>query len=368
MNDIREKISKKSSKFPKGIFLLLCIIFLYGFVVLHSASTHQLAFWSYKQLTIFFICLPITILIAFIDIKFIFNHCYFFYFFTLLLLIIVEISGKTSMGATRWINLGIIKIQPSELAKISIVLVLAKYLHKLNEDELNQFKHMLLPAILVFIPSLLIVKQPDLGTGIITILVSGIVFYSAGIKVKYFIRLTIFFIFLIPFIYLNLHEYQKNRIRIFLNPELEPLGSGYNIIQSKIAIGSGGFFGKGLFCGTQSHLSFLPEYQTDFIFSFLTEEFGFIGGIILLLLYSIMIIFNLIVSINAKSKFIKLFIIGINSIFFCHIFINIAMVMGLVPVVGVPLPLISYGGTMLVTMMICFGLIINAAINQHKNI
>jgi rod shape determining protein RodA len=227
---------------------------------------------------------------------------------------------------------------------------------------------LILPLIASIIPIALVIKQPDLGTGIITLIVVCFMFFAAGVKRIYFIISGVAGLAAMPAIWFMLYDYQRSRILTFIDPEADPLGKGYNIIQSKIAIGSGGLFGKGLLSGTQGPLSFLPEYETDFIFSFLTEELGFIGGIMLLVLYSLIIISSLSVAINCRSKFAKLLTIGIVTLFFCHIFINIAMVMGLLPAVGVPLPLISYGRTMMVSMLLGFGLIMNAAVNRHKNL
>lgn len=363
-----EKIIHKIKKIPITVPCVASVICLYGFVILYSAAGGQIQPWAYKQMIIFGIFMPISLIIAIIDIKYIYRLSYVFYTLVLVLLIAVAISGKTAMGATRWINLGIFHIQPSEPAKIAIVLMLARYFHSSEDYKISSISHLIIPIIGVLIPAALIIKQPDLGTGMITIIVVTIIFFSIGLKVRYFIIAGVTALAALPVIWSYLYTYQKNRVLIFLDPERDPLGSGYNIIQSKIAIGSGGFFGKGLLGGTQSHLSFLPEYETDFIFSFLTEELGFVGGVSLLMLYSILIISSLAVSINSRSKFAKIMVVGLVSIFFSHIFINIAMVMGLLPAVGVPLPLISYGGTMMVSMLISFGLIMNAGVHQHSSL
>jgi len=311
--------------------------------------------------------MPISILIAIIDLRIIYNFAYTFYITTLLLLLFVELMGKSVMGATRWLDLGFFTIQPSELVKVSVVMMLAKFFHEQNSSNASDFT-LILPLIASIIPIALVIKQPDLGTGIITLIVVCFMFFAAGVKRIYFIISGIAGLAAMPAIWFMLYDYQRSRILTFIDPEADPLGKGYNIIQSKIAIGSGGLFGKGLLSGTQGPLSFLPEYETDFIFSFLTEELGFIGGIMLLVLYSLIIISSLSVAINCRSKFAKLLTIGIVTLFFCHIFINIAMVMGLLPAVGVPLPLISYGRTMMVSMLLGFGLIMNAAVNRHKNL
>lgn len=368
MNEFNERFVIKLRQVPYIIPLLVTIISVYGFVLLYSASGGELSPWASRQIIVFAIYLPIAIFIALIDIRFIYQCSYLFYLITLFLLILVEFTGKKAMGATRWIDLGIIHIQPSELVKISTVLMLSKYFHEIDENKISNLTALIPPLIAVLIPAALIIKQPDLGTGIITLIVALVIFFAVGVRLLYFALGGIGILCLIPVIWMSLHDYQKSRVLIFFDPERDPLGKGYNIIQSQIAIGSGGFTGKGLLSGTQSHLSFLPEYQTDFIFSFLTEELGFLGGALLLILYAFLIIMSLAIGINSRTRYIKLMVVGIASIFFSHIFINIAMVMGLLPVVGVPLPLMSYGGTMMVTMLVSFGLIMNAGVNQRSNI
>lgn len=368
MSHPKDILLRKINKLPMAIPALVILICLYGFVLLYSAAGGNFHPWASKQILVFCIYMPIAFLIALIDLRFIFNSSYYFYFLTVLLLVFVELFGKKAMGATRWIDLGFTRLQPSELVKISIVLMLARYFHKLRDHKISNIWSLAFPIVAVLIPVSLIIKQPDLGTGVLTIIVAGIMMFAAGVSIVFFAATGFLALASIPIIWFGLHNYQKNRILVFLSPEREPLGAGYNIIQSKIAIGSGGLTGKGLLSGTQGHLSFLPEYQTDFIFAFLSEELGFLGGIVLLLLYSILIIFSLGIAVNARSRFAKLVAIGITSIFFSHVFINIAMVMGGVPVVGVPLPLVSYGGTMMASMLIGFGLIMNAGVNQHSNI
>ncbi|MFK7968081.1 MAG: rod shape-determining protein RodA [Rickettsiaceae bacterium] len=365
---MKEKFLIKLHKIPISVPFFITIICIYGFIVLYSAAGGKLEPWAYRQIIIFCIFMPLSLIISLIDTSIIYKFSYLFYFCVLLLLVTVTIAGKTVMGATRWIDLGLFHIQPSELAKIAIVLMLARYFHTIQNQNISSISNLVLPIIGVLIPVALMIKQPDLGTGIITVIVATIIFFAIGIRRLYFIIVGASCIISLPVIWSLLHDYQKKRVLIFLDPGGEPLGAGYNIIQSKIAIGSGGLFGKGLLNGTQSHLSFLPEYETDFIFSFLTEELGFVGGVILLTLYFMLIVSSLAVAINSKSTFKKLMVVGLTAIFFSHVFINIAMVMGIMPVVGVPLPFVSYGGTMMVTMLISFGLIMNAGVHQHSNI
>ncbi len=363
-----EKFLTKFKKIPISIPFLIIIICTYGFVILYSAAGGKIEPWAYRQIIIFCIFMPLSLIVSLIDTSFIYKFSYLLYFCVLSLLVTVTIAGKTIMGATRWIDLGIFYIQPSEPAKIAIVLMLAKYFHNNKDQDIFSIRSLIIPILGVLIPVALMIKQPDLATGMVTVITATIIFFAIGIRIKYFIVIGISCLASLPIIWSLLHNYQKNRILVFLDPGREPLGAGYNIIQSKIAIGSGGFFGKGLLNGTQSHLSFLPEYETDFIFSFLTEELGFVGGIVLLILYFMIITSSLAVAINAKAIFTKIMVIGLISIFFSHVFINIAMVMGTIPVAGIPLPFISYGGTMMVSMLISFGLIMNAGVHQHNNI
>jgi rod shape determining protein RodA len=365
---VKEKFLIKLHKIPISVPFFITIICIYGFIVLYSAAGGRIEPWAYRQIIIFCIFMPIALIISLIDTSVIYKFSYFLYFCVLLLLVVVTIAGKTAMGGTRWIDLGFFHIQPSEPAKIAIVLMLARYFHTIQNQNISSISNLILPIIGVLIPVALIIKQPDLGTGIITIIGATIIFFAIGVRTLYFVIVGASCVMSLPVIWSLLYDYQKKRVLIFLDPGGEPLGAGYNIIQSKIAIGSGGLFGKGLLNGTQSHLSFLPEYETDFIFSFLTEELGFIGGLVLLILYFILIVSSLAVAINSKSTFKKLMVVGLTSIFFSHVFINIAMVMGMMPVVGVPLPFVSYGGTIMVTMLISFGLIMNAGVHQHSNI
>jgi rod shape determining protein RodA len=365
---LQKKYFEKIKKIPITLMLLISLICSIGFVVLYSASGGNIQPWAYKQILICLIFLPIVIIIAIIDIKFIFQLSYIVYFWVVILLISVELFGSISMGAKRWIDLGFIRLQPSEPTKLAIVLMLARYFHQLQTEDFGKFYKILLPLIGVIFPALLIIKEPDLGTGVIIIIIASAIFLAAGFKVRNFIIIGVIVVSCIPVIWQVMHDYQKKRVMVFLNPEQDPLGAGYNIIQSKIAIGSGGLLGKGLIQGTQSHLEFLPEHQTDFIFATFAEEFGFVGSLLLLALYAFVIIISLMIAVNCRAMFSKLMVIGITAILFSHVFINIAMVMGLLPVVGVPLPFISYGGTMMVSMLIGFGLIMNAQIHQHSNV
>ncbi len=358
---------KKIRRIPFSIPLLTSLICIYSFALLYSAAGGSIHPWAYKQMMVFCLFMPISIVIAIIDIRILYKFTYIFYFVTLIALVVVDVMGKTAMGATRWLDLGFISLQPSELVKVAVIMILARYFNEYDEYKIRDFS-LIKPIIIAILPISLVIKQPDLGTGMITLMVAAVIFFASGVRMIYFNVAGGAFLAALPSAWYMMHEYQRNRVLTFLNPERDPLGTGYNIIQSKIAIGSGGLFGKGYMSGTQGHLKFLPEYQTDFIFSFLTEELGFIGGMILISLYALLIMRCLIVALNCRSRFAMLMGIGLTSLFFFHVFINVAMVMGLLPVVGIPLPLVSYGRTTMVSMLIGFGLIMNTAVNQRNNL
>lgn len=352
-------------RLPKMIIFLVLLLVLIGIIALYSAADGNFRPWASKQILLFCFSIPLVFIISLINVRTLYQLAYPAYFVSLLLLIAVEILGHTAMGATRWLEIASIKLQPSEPAKFAIILMLAKYFNDHSMQDLNQWSKLITPAVAVLIVTALIIKQPDLGTGLITIITSGMVFIGAGISARKILITLFSCLALAPIAWNFLYDYQKRRIENFLNPEADPFGSGYNIVQSKIAIGSGGFSGKGFLQGTQSHLSFLPEHQTDFIFAFLAEEFGFIGGVGIIILFAALIAAIINVSVNCRNIFLKLVTQGVANLIFCHVFINVAMVMGVLPAVGVPLPFISYGGTMIVSMMIGIGLIVNANINSN---
>lgn len=358
---------KKFHQIPFTIVFLVTLVACFGFVLMYSAAQGNLYPWAIRQIIHFIIFMPIMIIISLVDLKTWYRSAYLLYYLALFLLIAVHLLGYTAMGATRWINLGIIKLQPSELMKICIIFALARYFHDLRYKPIT-LKDLFIPSIILILPAALIIKQPDLGTGLILLMLGVMLFFIAGVKRWVFILGLIGISVALPIIWQFLHEYQKNRILTFIDPERDPLGSSYNVIQSKIAIGSGGFLGKGFMKGSQSQLQFLPEHQTDFIFTMLCEEWGMLGGVILLLFFSILIFYCYLIALNSRSIFGKLLALGITTMFFLHIFINIGMVMGLLPAVGVPLPLLSYGGTMMVTILIGFGLVMNVHIHSKDRI
>ncbi|MES2214720.1 MAG: rod shape-determining protein RodA [Pseudomonadota bacterium] len=361
-------IIKKIHNLPFALIALITILSGYGVLILYSAAAGSMDPWGYKQLANFLIFMPIAILIALIDLNTIFRYAYIPYCIALLLLIFVHMFGYTAMGAKRWVVIAGLRLQPAELAKIGIVLCLARYFHMMQTSDLHRTSKLLFPIGLLGIPAAFIIKQPDLGTGLLTLIVGMTIFFASGVDLKKMAIAAVTSVISMPILWCFLHDYQKKRILVFLNPELDPLGAGYNIIQSKIAIGSGGVFGKGIGMGTQSHLDFLPEHQTDFIFASLAEEFGFMGVGLLIILYTAVLYIIMSIAINARSIFGKLVVVGIGTIFFSHAFINIAMVAGLLPVVGLPLPFISYGGTMMASMLCGFGLIMNVHVHKHMHI
>lgn len=351
-----------------GLVLLITIIAGIGFSALYSAGGGSLDPWADKQMARFAVGLAVMLALALTDIRHWMRFAYAFYLLALVLLVAVELVGRIGMGAQRWLDLGVIHVQPSEIMKISIILALARYFHGLNPEEVGQIRWLIVPLALVLIPVGLVMKQPDLGTAMLLLMTSGAVFFFAGVRLWKFALVIIGGVASLPVAWNFLHDYQKKRVLIFLDPEQDPLGSGYHILQSKIALGSGGFMGKGFLQGTQSHLSFLPEKQTDFIFTMLAEEHGLVGALVLIALYILVLAYGYAISVRARSQFGRLAAGGITAMLFLYVFINIAMVSGVVPVVGVPLPLVSYGGTAMMTLLVGFGLLMGVYIHRDVEI
>ena len=348
--------------------LLVCATAAIGVAMLYSAANGSFDPWASRQTLRFGVGLGVMIVVALIDVRFWFKYAYLFYFLALVLLAAVEVAGSVGMGAQRWISLGPANVQPSEVMKIGLILALARFFHGRSVEEVGNPIYLIMPLVLVIAPVALVLRQPDLGTAGILIMASGALFFLAGVRVWKFALVGAAGLAAIPVIWQFLFDYQKKRVLFFLNPERDPLGSGYHIIQSKIALGSGGLFGKGFLQGTQSHLSFLPEKQTDFIFTMLAEEFGLIGGLVLIGLYLLLLIYGFAISLRSRNQFGRIVGMGITTIFFLYIFINIAMVMGLIPVVGAPLPLISYGGTAMVSLLFGFGLLMGVYVHRDVTI
>ena len=349
--------------------LLFCLILLsiVSVLVMYSTDGGQVLYHTESHFIKLLTFFSLMIVISFFNIRLWHITSYFIYFIIILLLIWVSTYGIKVSGSQRWINLYFIVLQPSELMKIGIILCLAKYYHRLKIDNINSFTSILVALSIILVPIILVLSQPDLGTSILIALSGLIILWLAGVKMKYFFISFITFLISLPFIISFLKPYQKLRILTFLDPDRDPLGAGYQIIQSKIAIGSGGLSGKGFLKGTQSYLEFLPEKHTDFIFTLFSEEFGFIGSICLLLIYSIIIIRIIRIGVISRSDFAKLFCFGFAFAIFVYIVVNLCMVLGLLPIVGSPLPILSYGGSSMLATMIGFGIVLSAKIN-HKQI
>ena len=349
------------------VFLVMTIAGV-GCLMLYSAANGSWTPWAYRHVLRFGIGLTIMLAISLVDIRFWMRTAYLGYMVALLLLGAVEIMGEIGMGAQRWIDLGLFQLQPSEVMKICLVLALARYFNGLTYEEVGNPLNLIIPLLMVAMPALLVLKQPDLGTALMMIAGSGAIFFLAGVRIWKFLALIAAGVAAVPIVWGFLREYQQKRILTFLNPESDPLGSGYHILQSKIALGSGGIFGKGFLKGSQSHLNFLPEKQTDFIFTMLAEEFGMVGASCLIGLYVLVLAYGFAIAIRARSQFGRLVALGVTTTLFLYLFINVAMVMGLIPVVGVPLPMISYGGTAMLTMMIGLGLLLGVSIHRDVRI
>lgn len=367
INQEKVPLSEKLEQLNWLLISLIIILAFVGFLMLYSAGGGSFYPWLIRQLGFFCIFFPLMIFIAITDIKIWFKAAYFFYAIALSLVIIVDVMGHNAMGATRWFRIGSLTIQPSEIMKVCTVFALARYFYSIEADNIGKIKYVIAPLLLIGIPTIFIFHQPDLGTATILAAVGISVLFMAGVKMWKFASVGAAILVAIPFVWnFVLYDYQKQRVLTFLNPNNDPLGSGYNIIQSKIAIGSGGVFGKGYLNGTQGQLNFLPEKQTDFIFTMLSEELGFLGSFFTIAVYSSIIAICISIAMKTKHQYGRLLTIGIINIFFLHMFINMGMVMGLIPVVGAPLPFVSYGGTIMASMMIGFGLILN--VDLHKNV
>ncbi|WP_440651793.1 rod shape-determining protein RodA [Candidatus Pelagibacter sp. HIMB1495] len=352
-------------------YILLISIFLLSILslfVMYSTDGGEILFHTKSHFSKMVVFFPLMILIAFFNIRWWHNFSYLFYISVILLLIYVSFFGIKSSGSRRWMDLYFFNLQPSELMKIAIILCLAKYYHRVKIENVNSVTSIMTVITIILIPIIMVLSQPDLGTSILIASSGLIVLWLGGVKIKYFIYSFIVFLISLPFVISFLKPYQKLRILTFLDPDRDPLGAGYQIIQSKIAIGSGGLEGKGFLKGTQSYLDFLPEKHTDFIFTLFSEEFGFIGSVGLLVLYSIIIIRILRIGAISRSNFSRLFCFGFAFAIFIYIVVNLSMVLGLLPIVGSPLPIMSYGGSSMLATMIGFGIVLSAKINHKQMI
>lgn len=350
------------------LVLLVTLTASVGFAMLYSVAGGRFEPWALRQIVRFAVGLGIMVAVALIDIRIWLRYAYVIYAIALVLLVAVELVGRVGMGAQRWLDLGVIQVQPSEIMKIALVLSLARYFHTLDPDDIRRVRWLVAPILMALAPAALVLKQPDLGTAMMLLLGAAALFFVAGVRVWKFAVVAGAAVAALPIAWQFLRDYQKKRVLIFMNPEQDPLGAGYHILQSKIALGSGGMFGKGFMQGTQSQLNFLPEKQTDFIFTTFAEEMGLVGGLVLLALYALLIIYGYGIAFRSRSQFGRLVGVGITAMLFIYVFINIAMVSGLVPVVGVPLPMVSYGGTAMMTLLVGFGLLMGVYVNRDLEI
>ena len=358
-------------KFKSFDYILLVCILLLGFislVTMYSTDGGEILFHTKSHFFKLIIFTLMMLVFSFINIKFWFSIGYFFYLLVIGLLVWTYFFGIKASGSQRWIDLYFINLQPSELMKICIILCLAKYFHRMKLENVNSIYTIITSLIIILLPMGLVIVQPDLGTSLL-ISISGIaVLWFSGINYKYFIYTVLGFLISLPFIISFLKPYQKLRVLTFLNPDRDPLGAGYQIIQSKIAVGSGGLFGKGFLKGTQSYLEFLPEKHTDFIFTLFSEEFGFVGSAFLLMIYVIIIYRIIAIGASSRSYFAKLFCYSFGASIFVYITINMSMVLGLLPIVGSPLPIMSYGGSSMLATMIGFGVVMSARVHNQQSI
>ena len=369
---IQSSLSNQSTFFQKirSIdYLLIFTVIAIGVIscfAMYSTDGGELNYHTKNHAIRLGLFFSLMIFISFINIKTWHSLGYLFYLVVLGLLIWASLFGITASGSQRWINLYFINLQPSELMKIAIILCFAKYYHRIQLSNVNKLKNIVIPILIIFIPTALVISQPDLGTSVLIVLSGIIVLWLAGVNIKYFFYSSIAFIISAPFVISFLKPYQKLRILTFFDPDKDPLGAGYQIIQSKIAVGSGGLTGKGFLKGTQGYLEFLPEKHTDFIFTLFSEEFGFVGSLVLLILYAILILRIIRIGALSRSFFGKFFCYGFGSAIFVYVTVNMSMVLGLLPIVGSPLPILSYGGSSMLATMIGLGIVMSTKIYSRQ--
>ena len=352
-------------------YFLIFIVIMIGAIsvfAIHSTEGGEFSYYTKNHLIRLVAFFVMFLFLSFVKITFWYRNAYMFYLICLFLLIIVMLFGITASGSKRWVNLYFLNLQPSELMKIAIIVCFARYYHRIQRVDILDYRFLLIPVVLIIIPCYLVVTQPDLGTAILIAGSGIVVIWIAGLNIKYFVYSSLLFLVSFPFVVSILKPYQKSRILTFFNPERDPLGAGYQIIQSKIAIGSRGFFGKGYLKGTQNYLEFLPEKHTDFIFTLFSEEFGFLGSIILMFLYILLISRVISIGFFVKSFFAKLYCFGFASAIFLYVFVNIAMVLGLLPIVGAPLPIMSYGGSSMLSIMLGLSIVMSCKIYSQVQI
>jgi rod shape determining protein RodA len=361
---IQSSLSLKDKLFSMDYILILSILILgiTSMFAMYSTDGGEFKYHTKSHILRFIIFFSMFLLFSFIQIRFWHNASYLIYIFFFLLLLGVKYFGISSSGSKRWLDFFVLNLQPSELMKIGLILFLSKYYHRVSIENINRLKFLFTPIVALIAPVLLVVMQPDLGTSLLIAAGGLVVAWLAGVKLKFFGYAFLSFIALLPFAISLLKPYQKSRILTFLNPDRDPLGAGYQIIQSKIAIGSGGLFGKGFLQGSQSYLDYLPEKHTDFIFTLFSEEFGFSGSIFILLLYGLIISRLIKIGNITRSNFGKLYCYSFGTAFFIYVAVNMGMVLGLLPIVGSPLPIMSYGGSSMMAIMLGLGIAMSCRI------
>lgn len=365
----RDRLVVKFSEIDWLFVLVICLIAGAGALMLFSAGGSSWSPWAGQHVFRFGLCLVMMLALAMFDIRVWFALAYPIYGLGLLLLVAVELVGDVRLGAQRWLSIGSFSFQPSEVMKLGIVLALARLYHGVSAEKARLSWWLFVPAAMIFVPVLLVAHQPDLGTAMLILLTGAAIVVLAGLSWKIIGVLVAGFLAIVPpFVIFVMHDYQRQRVLTFLDPESDPSGSGYHILQSMIALGSGGLLGKGYGLGSQSQLNYLPEKQTDFIFSALAEEFGFVGCISILILYAAAIFMSLRTSYLSHSHFGRLAAAGVTATFTVYVLINGGMVMGLAPVVGVPMPMLSYGGTVMLTVMIGFGLVQSVRVHRYAEV
>ncbi|MEI6201214.1 MAG: rod shape-determining protein RodA [Enhydrobacter sp.] len=348
-----------------GMVLVLTAIAGIGVVALYSAAGGRYEPWAAKHAIRYGAALGVLLIVALIHPRVWLALAWPIYIGAMLLLIAVDVIGKTGMGAQRWLMLGPMQIQPSEIAKVAVILVLARYYHGLTREQAARFLYTLPPLLVILAPVALVMVQPDLGTAMMVLLGGATMLFVAGVRLWMFLAAIVGAVGCMPFAWSFMHEYQRKRVLTFLDPDRDPLGAGYHITQSKIAIGSGGLFGKGFLQGTQASLNFLPEKQTDFIFTTFVEEWGLAGGLALLALFALVLVWGFSIALRSQHHFGRMLALGVCAMLFLYVFINVGMVTGLLPVVGVPLPLVSNGGTAMIVVMFACGLLIG--VNVYRD-
>jgi rod shape determining protein RodA len=362
-------LAVKLLKIDWGLVLLVTLIACAGFTMLYSAAGGSMSPWAGRQIARFALSLGMLIAVSCVDVRVWMGLAYPSYVVSLLLLVAVELAGRVGLGAQRWIELGPLQLQPSELMKVTLILALARYLHGLEPTDVSRPFKLAAPLVMIAAPVVLVLLQPNLGTAMLLALCGASLLFLAGLSWYWIAPSLAAIAIAVPAAWeFLMHDYQKQRVLTFLNPDTDALGAGWNITQAKIALGSGGFLGKGLLLGTQSQLNFLPEKETDFIFTMIGEEFGFLGSIALLLLFAIVIYYGIQIAMSSRSQFGRLLAMGVTVNFFLYIMINGLMVMGLIPVVGIPMPLISYGGTAMITVMFGFGLLMSVHVHRQVDV